>query len=86
MPVLTIVALGTDALGIAVSVGATMEGRTDIAIGNVIGSNTFDIWVMLTVALACLPVFVSGRQIARWEGGVFMGCCLAYTAYVVLTP
>ena len=29
---------------------------------------TFDIWVMLAVALACLPVFVTGREIARWEG------------------
>ena len=39
---------------------------------------------MLAVAFACLPVFLSGRTIARWEGGVFMGYYLAYTAYVVL--
>jgi cation:H+ antiporter len=32
----------------------------------------FDIWVMLAVALACLPVFLTGREIARWEGGVFL--------------
>lgn len=36
-------------------------------------------------AFACLPVFVIGRQISRWEGGVFMGCYLACTAYVALT-
>lgn len=36
-------------------------------------------------AFACLPVFVIGRQIARWEGGVFMGYCLACTACVALT-
>jgi cation:H+ antiporter len=44
----------------------------------------FDLWVMLAVALACLPVFMTGRQIARWEGAVFVGYYLAYTAYLVL--
>jgi cation:H+ antiporter len=45
----------------------------------------FDIWVMLAVAFACLPVFVSGRQIARWEGGVFLAYYAAYTAYLILS-
>ena len=44
----------------------------------------FDLWVMVAVALACLPVFVSGREIARWEGGVFLGYYLAYVAWLVL--
>jgi cation:H+ antiporter len=36
---------------------------------------------MLAVALACLPVFITGREIARWEGGVFIGY---YVAYLIL--
>jgi len=44
----------------------------------------FDVWVMLAVALACLPVFISGREIARWEGGVFLGYYVAYVAYLIL--
>ncbi len=44
----------------------------------------FDIWVMLAVALACLPVFMTGREIARWEGGVFMLYYAAYVAYLIL--
>jgi cation:H+ antiporter len=36
------------------------------------------------VALACLPVFLTGRQIARWEGGVFLGYYAAYVAYLIL--
>jgi cation:H+ antiporter len=44
----------------------------------------FDIWVMLAVALACLPVFMTGREIARWEGGVFLGYYAAYVAYLIL--
>jgi cation:H+ antiporter len=45
----------------------------------------FDIWVMLAVAFACLPVFVTGRKIARWEGAVFLGYYVAYTVYLILT-
>ncbi len=44
----------------------------------------FDIWVMLAVALACLPVFMTGREIARWEGGVFVAYYVAYVTYLIL--
>ena len=44
----------------------------------------FDIWVMLAVALACLPIFLSGREIARWEGAVFLGYYAAYVSYLIL--
>jgi cation:H+ antiporter len=33
---------------------------------------------------ACLPVFLSGREIARWEGALFLAYYAAYTAYLVL--
>jgi cation:H+ antiporter len=39
---------------------------------------------MLAVALACLPVFMTGREIARWEGGVFLLYYVAYVAYLIL--
>jgi cation:H+ antiporter len=45
---------------------------------------TFDLWVMLAVTLACLPVFLTGREIARWEGTVFLGYYAAYVAYLIL--
>ena len=44
----------------------------------------FDLWVMTAVALACLPVFMTGREIARWEGGMFLAYYLAYVAYLVM--
>ncbi|MBL8201770.1 MAG: calcium/sodium antiporter [Chromatiales bacterium] len=44
----------------------------------------FDMPVMIAVAIACLPVFFTGRTIARWEGGVFLGYYLAYTSYLIL--
>ncbi len=44
----------------------------------------FDIWVMLAVALACLPVFVAGREIGRGKGLLFLAYYFAYVAYLVL--
>ena len=43
-----------------------------------------DLPVMLAVAIACLPIFFRGHRIERWEGAVFVGYALAYTAYLVL--
>jgi len=44
----------------------------------------FDLWVMLAALVACLPVFLTGREIARWEGALFLAYYVAYTAYLVL--
>lgn len=44
----------------------------------------FDIWIMLASAFACLPVFLSGRKIARWEGVVFLAYFIAYISYLIL--
>lgn len=44
----------------------------------------FDMWVMLAALVACVPVFVTGREIARWEGGLFLAYYVAYAAYLVM--
>ena len=44
----------------------------------------FDAWVMLAAAIACLPIFLTGREIARWEGAVFLAYYVFYAAYLVL--
>jgi len=107
---LTIVAVGTSLPEVATSVLAAMRGEREIAVGNAVGSNLFnilcvvglssliaphgiavsstalkfDIPVMIAVAVACLPVFLSGHVIARWEGGLFFFYYLAYMTYLVL--
>ncbi|MGC1479131.1 MAG: calcium/sodium antiporter [Chthoniobacterales bacterium] len=51
---LTVVAFGTSAPELVVSLQATLTGRGDIAVGNVIGSNIFNIGLILgTTALIC---------------------------------
>lgn len=44
----------------------------------------FDLRVSMAVTLACLPVFLSGRAIARWQGALFLGYYAAYTACLVM--
>ena len=44
----------------------------------------FDIPVMTAVAFACLPIFVTGFRIDRWEGFVMLGYYVAYVAYLIL--
>jgi cation:H+ antiporter len=44
----------------------------------------FDIPVMVAVSVACLPIFLTGHTIARWEGALFFAYYVAYTAYLIL--
>lgn len=107
---LTIVAAGTSLPEVAASVMATVRGERDIAVGNIVGSNIFNLCaalavaaivapagvaapasirafdgpVMLAVALLCVPVFLSGQRIGRWEGAMLLGYYVAYVTYLVL--
>jgi cation:H+ antiporter len=44
----------------------------------------FDFPVMLAASIACLPIVLHERSIARWEGALFLGYYIAYTVYLVL--
>lgn len=55
---LTIVAMGTSAPELAVSVTAGLAGNNEIAISNVIGSNVFNLLVVVGVCAAVLPMNV----------------------------
>ncbi len=60
---LTIVAFGTSAPELAVSVSAAMKGSNDIAIGNVVGSNIFNIFFILGVSGTILPMAVANTYL-----------------------
>lgn len=44
-----------------------------------------DIPIMVVVALACIPIFLSGRRVSRGEGGLMVAAYLAYLAFVITT-
>jgi cation:H+ antiporter len=52
---LTIVAIGTSSPEITTSVIAALRGETDIAVGNAVGSNLFNILAVLGVAAIVAP-------------------------------
>jgi cation:H+ antiporter len=56
---LTVIALGTSLPELVTSVIATKKGETEIAIGNVIGSNIFNILLVLGTASLISPMAVS---------------------------
>ncbi|WP_254530504.1 calcium/sodium antiporter [Natrinema gelatinilyticum] len=62
---LTVVAFGTSSPEAVVSTEAALEGRGDIAVGNVIGSNLFNIAVTLGVVAILSPFRVSQTVIRR---------------------
>jgi len=53
---LSIVAIGTSLPELAVSVMAAYKGESDIAIGNVLGSNVFNIFLILGIAALFIPL------------------------------
>lgn len=103
---LTIVAAGTSLPEVATSCVAAYRKQLDIAVGNVVGSNIFnilailgisalipsaglpltgsvmifDIPFMVAVCVVCLPLFISGNVLSRWEGGFLL---LYYAVYVI---
>lgn len=106
----TIVAAGTSLPEAVTSVIASIRGERDLAIGNVVGSNIFNILgvlgataaiapsgvevspaalrfdfpIVIAVAIACLPIFISHGRISRCEGLLFLMYYAMYVAFVVL--
>lgn len=61
---------------------ATMVAPNGISVpGSVLA---FDLPVMVATAVVCLPIFVNGAEVKRWEGALFLAYYVAYTAYLLL--
>jgi cation:H+ antiporter len=108
---LTIVAIGTSAPELATTIVATIKGERDVAIGNLLGSSIYNIFVILGltclvspggvpverqllfvdiplmagVALLCIPVFVTGKCVSRWEGGAFIAFYVIYMLSLIFS-
>ena len=62
---LTIVALGTSAPELIVSVLSAIEGQGDVAIGNILGSNLFNILIILGVTSLIMPLNVESNTLKK---------------------
>jgi cation:H+ antiporter len=63
---LTIVAFGTSSPEMAVSVSSSLAGNADIAVGNVVGSNIFNVLFILGASALIVPLVVS-QQLVRLD-------------------
>lgn len=72
---LTVVAVGTSTPELVVSVDAALVGTGDIAVGNVVGSNVYNLAVILgtVAALGAIPV---ERSLVRRDGLALVGATL----------
>ncbi|MBX3436949.1 MAG: calcium/sodium antiporter, partial [Planctomycetaceae bacterium] len=69
---LTVVAFGTSAPEMAVSVGTALSGKTDIALGNVVGSNIFNVLFILGLSALVVPLVVD-QKLVRFDVPLMIG-------------
>jgi cation:H+ antiporter len=62
---LTVVAIGTSLPELAASVISAVRGHHDIALGNVFGSNLFNLMLVMTAAGAISPITLSAEVFSR---------------------
>lgn len=72
---LTVVAFGTSAPELAVSVQSAWSGQVGIALGNVVGSNMFNVLFILGLSALIVPLVVH-QQIIRQEVPVMIAASL----------
>ena len=78
---LTLVALGTSLPELATSLAAAWRGRMEVALGNVIGSNLFNILLILGITAMVTPVPVS-RGFVALDIPIMLGAALLLFPYL----
>lgn len=78
---LTVVAIGTSMPELTISVISAISGHTDMAIGNVVGSNIFNVFLILGVCAIFSPVIFTKTNIRR----DIPICILSAVALLVVT-
>tara|TARA_R110001632_G_scaffold67326_6_gene158155 strand:+ start:312 stop:1268 length:957 start_codon:yes stop_codon:yes gene_type:complete len=81
---LTIVAFGTSAPELVVNIIASSNGQSDIVLGNVIGSNIFNLFAILGIVGIIYPIAVQSTMV-RKEIPISLGATLLFILLAV-TP
>lgn len=77
---LTVVAFGTSAPEMAVSAMASLDGQADLAMGNVVGSNIFNVLFILGISALVTPLAVS-KQLIRLDVPLMIAVSLILVAF-----
>ncbi|PHS77512.1 MAG: conjugal transfer protein TraR [Rhodospirillaceae bacterium] len=80
---MTVVAFGTSAPEFVVSLNASLDGKSGLAMGNIIGSNIANVFLILGVTAMFTPIVVNVRAVIR-DALMVMGSTILF-AWVSLT-
>lgn len=69
---LTLVAMGTSAPELAISVLSSLKGEADLALGNIVGSNILNLLLVLGLSAVIKPL-TANKQIVQWDVPVMIG-------------
>ena len=72
---LTVVAFGTSSPELAVSIMSALGGQADLAVGNVVGSNIFNVLFILGLSALITPLVVA-RQLVRLDVPIMLAASL----------
>jgi cation:H+ antiporter len=75
---LTIVALGTSAPELMVSVAAALSGSTEVALGNVVGSNIANICLILAICAIITPLSIQRNTVRAEVPLALLGVLIAF--------
>ena len=78
---LTVVAFGTSAPELFVSLAGALKGNTGLVLGNVIGSNVANLGLILALAAILRPVIVE-RGLSRQEVPLLLGATILLTIMI----
>jgi len=82
---LTIIAVGTSLPELAATLAGALKGHTEMAIGNVIGSNLFNLLAVMSVPGVIAPLALSGDVLSRdypaMAAGTFLLALALYTGH-----
>jgi len=78
---LTVVAFGTSSPELMVSVQTALSGQPNLMIGNVVGSNIFNILLILGISAIVTPLVVA-QQLIRWDVPLMVGLSVLVLVFV----
>lgn len=78
---LTVVAFGTSSPELIVSIQTALSNQPDLMIGNVVGSNTFNVLFILGVSALITPLVVA-QQLIRWDVPLMIGLSALVLVFV----
>ena len=83
---LTLVSLGTSAPEISISINAVISGSSDMSVGNVVGSNICNIFLILGVSSIFTPLLIS-KNVKKYDIPIMLGIFIIFIllAYII-TP